>query len=72
MKEFGHKSSSSRPTPPPPPTKKKSSSRGRGGGALWGERPMAKFLHKSSPGERDYFYQQFPSYKLSWGKRLLL
>ena len=52
MKEFGHKSSSSRL--PPPPKKKKSSSRGRGGGAHWGERQMAKFLHKSSPGERGF------------------
>ena len=22
---------------------------------------MTNFLHKSSPGERDYFYDQFPS-----------
>ena len=58
MKKFRHKSSNS---PPPPKKKKRSSSRGRGGGAHWGERQMAKFLHKSSPGERDYFYDQFPS-----------
>ena len=74
MKKFRHKSSNS---PPPPQKKKKVVVVAGVGGPIgekdkWPNSfikvvlgkettSMTNFLHKSSPGERDCFYDQFPS-----------